>query len=273
MPRANKDSNAPTRSGWGTGEPQYSQSLDRGLAILKCFTSDQQAIGIAALADQLHGSRSTTHRYACTLVELGYLEQDSSRKYRLGGPAADVGLAVIGAMPIHQHAQPVLKQLRLATNYTVCLGILDDEEVLYLDVLRGSRSEQHAVDLDLGVGTRAPLHCTAIGKALLAALPGLEQSALVDQLSLSQPGPNTIASKKALRRALGDIREEGLAVDDEESTLGAQAIAAAVMATDSDAIGAISLIAPRSSTTIDQLRSTHGAALVDTASRLAMLLG
>lgn len=65
-------------------EPRYSQSLGRSLAILGCFTPQRSVLGIAEIADDLGMSRSTTHRYVITLVALGYLEQNVSRKYRLG---------------------------------------------------------------------------------------------------------------------------------------------------------------------------------------------
>src|SRR5664280_1831274 len=63
-------------------EPRYSQSLERGLAILSCFTPKRPVLGIADIADELGMSRSTTHRYVITLLALGYLEQGASRKYR-----------------------------------------------------------------------------------------------------------------------------------------------------------------------------------------------
>jgi DNA-binding IclR family transcriptional regulator len=253
-------------------EPRYSESVKRGLAILASFTADRPRVGIAELADRLATSRSTAHRYATTLVEIGYLEQDSSRKYHLSASAADVGFAVLNTMPLRHLAHPLLEKLRLDTNYTVTLGILDSDRVLCLDTLRGSRAGQHAVDLNLTVGSNLPAHCTAIGKALFAALPGLEQSALLDQLSLSKPGPNTIASKKALREALADIRDEDLAVDDEESAPDAQAIAAAIHTADDRIVGAIGLLGSRSATNVDELRAAHGQALLDTAQQISALL-
>jgi Bacterial transcriptional regulator len=120
---------------------------------------------------------------------------------------------------------------------------------------------QHAVDLDVNVGSQGELHCTAIGKALLAHLPEGEQKTLIAQITLARHAPNTITSKKVLREALAYIREQGLAADEEESAPGAQAIAVPVLATDGDAIGAISLLAPHSSSTVNQLRSAHGKSL------------
>jgi IclR family pca regulon transcriptional regulator len=254
-------------------ERSYSKSLQRGVEILKCFTTERRVIGIAELAELLHGSRSTTHRYATTLVELGYLEQDASRKYRLATRATDIGLAAIGALPIHQHARPVLEDLRLQTNYTVSLGILDEDRALCLYVLHGSRPGQHAVDLDLGVGSRGELHCTAIGKTLLAHIPDSQQDALIARMTLSKQGPNSITSKKALREALAGVREAGLAVDDQESAAGAVGVAVPLLAGDGEVVGGIGLLAPRSAGSVEEMRSAHLAALLDAAARLGVLLG
>jgi IclR family pca regulon transcriptional regulator len=169
-------------------------------------------------------------------------------------------------------ARPLLEDLRLQSNCTVSLGILDEDRALYLALLRGSCAGQYAVDLNVGIGSRLPLYCTAIGKALLAHLPDAQQMTLLSQLSLSKHGPNTIASKKTLREALGDIREDGFAVDDQESGPDAQGIAVPVITADGEVPGAIALLAPRSATTVAQLRSVHAAHLLQTAKLLAALL-
>jgi IclR helix-turn-helix domain len=79
-------------------DPRLSRSLEYGVAILECYSSDRQELGIAELADIVGISRSTTHRYAITLVELGFLEQDSKRKYRLARHAADAGSVAVGEL-------------------------------------------------------------------------------------------------------------------------------------------------------------------------------
>jgi IclR family pca regulon transcriptional regulator len=78
-------------------EPRYSQSLERGLAILSCFTPKRPVLGIADIADELGMSRSTTHRYVITLLALGYLEQGASRKYRLGLRVTDLGMSALNS--------------------------------------------------------------------------------------------------------------------------------------------------------------------------------
>ena len=87
-------------------------------------------------------SRSTTHRYVITLVALGYLEQGASRKYRLGLRVTDLGMSALDSTGLREHAHPELEELRRRTSYTAGLGVLDGEEVLYIDRARGFRREQ-----------------------------------------------------------------------------------------------------------------------------------
>lgn len=115
-------------------EPRYSQSLERGLAILGCFTPERPILGIA---DELGMSRSTTHRYVITLVALGYMEQAASRKYRLGLRVTDLGMSALNSTGPREHAHPYLEELRQRTSYTVNLAVLDGDG----DPVRGSRSE------------------------------------------------------------------------------------------------------------------------------------
>src|ERR1700744_1689935 len=152
-------------------EPRYSQSLERGLAILGCFTPERPVLGIADIADELGRSRSTTHRYVITLVALGYLEQGASRKYRLGLRVTDLGMSALNSTGLREHAQPYLEELRQRTSYTVSLAVLDGPEVLYVDRARSFRRGQGQGGLDVRTGSRLPAYCSAMGKLLLANLP------------------------------------------------------------------------------------------------------
>jgi IclR family transcriptional regulator, pca regulon regulatory protein len=254
-------------------EPRFSQSLERGLAILSCFSPEHPVRGIADLADELGMSRSTTHRYVVTLMELGYLEQGARRKYRLGLRVTDLGMSALSSMSLRDHAHPYLEELRRETNFTVNLAILDGSEVLYVDRLRGSRQDQHTVDFGLHVGSRLPAYCTAIGKILLANLPDSEQKAVVGQLQLAKYGPNAISSRKALKAELESLRDESVAVDDEEFAADVQAIAAPVRASGGDVVAAVNLVAARSMITVNDLVVSLSPHLLLNASRISARLG
>jgi IclR family transcriptional regulator, pca regulon regulatory protein len=254
-------------------EPRYSQSLERGLAILTCFTPQRPVMGIAGIADALGMSRSTTHRYVITLVALGYLEQGASRKYRLGPRVTDLGMSALSSMSLREYARPYLEELRRETKFTVHLAILDGSEILYVDCVRGSRPGQYKIDRDLHVGSRLPASCTALGKLLLAYLPDAEQEALIASLKLAKGGPNAIASKKALKAELGQISEEGLAVDDEELAAEVQAIAAPVRSSGGEVIAAVDLVGSRSTIAVDELAVSLSPHLIATAARISARLG
>src|ERR1700730_16258132 len=117
-------------------EPRYSQSLERGLAILSTFTAKRPILGIADIADELGMSRSTTHRYVITLVALGYLEQGASRKYRLGLRVTDLGMSAINATGLREHAHPYLEELRQRSSYSASLAVLDGTDIVVVDRVR-----------------------------------------------------------------------------------------------------------------------------------------
>src|SRR5271168_4169268 len=176
MPRTKAAATKPTdqEPAWSIPslrEPRYSQSLERGLAILGCFTPKRPVLGIADIADELGMSRSTTHRYVITLVALGYLEQGASRKYRLGLRVTDLGMSALNSTGLREHAHPYLEELRQRTSYTTSLGVLDGVEVLYVDRVRSFRRGQGNIDLNLHAGSRLPAYATSMGKLLIAYLP------------------------------------------------------------------------------------------------------
>jgi IclR family pca regulon transcriptional regulator len=254
-------------------EARFSQSLERGLAVLSCFTAERPMRGIADLAEELGMSRSTTHRYVITLVALGYLEQGPSRKYRLGLRVTDLGMSALSSMSLREHAHPYIQELRRETNFTVNLAILDGEEILYLDRVRGSRQGQHKIDLDLHVGSRLPAHCTAMGKLLLAHLPNDEQQAVIATLETGGRGPNAIETKKRLRETLPGILEVGFAINDEESAEQVQAIAAAVRSDRGEVVAAVGLVASRSTITVEELAEVLSPNLLATTARISARLG
>lgn len=251
---------------------RFSSSLQAGLAILNCFSAQKPVLGIAKLADELNMSRSTTHRYASTLVALGYLEQDHARRYRLAPRVADMGMSVLDSMALRGKAREPLRELREQTGRTASLAVLDGTQIRYVDRRRGWRRGQHAVDLDLGAGARLPAQCTAMGKVLLANLPDREREQLIGELELTKRGPKSVTSKKALRTELQQVREEGLALGDEELAPGVRTIAAPVYGPDGDVIAAVGVPAPADHYTLEDLRKSLGPAVLATAKRITAAL-
>jgi IclR family transcriptional regulator, pca regulon regulatory protein len=257
MPKAGKD-------------PGFSQSLERGLAILAAFTPDRPALGISELARTLGLTRSTTHRYAATLATLGYLQQDdSTRKYRLGPRVLDLGFAVLGSLELREIAAPHLRQLTDTTGYTANLAIRDDTDVILIDRVRGRPGPYHHLEFTLHVGSRIPAYCSATGKALLAFLPPPDLDRLLNRIDFVQRGPRTLTSKRTLLTELDQVRRTGIAVNDEELESALRSIAAPVRSRTGQVVAAVNLAIPWSPAPISELLTHLGPAVQQTANKIA----
>jgi IclR family transcriptional regulator, pca regulon regulatory protein len=248
----------------------FSQSLERGLAILSAFTPDRPALGISELARKLGLTRSTTHRYVATLATLGYLYQDdATRKYRLGPRVIDLGFSVLGSMELREIAAPHLRRLTDITGHTSNLAIRDDTDVILIDRVRGRPGRYHHLESSLHAGSRLPSYCSATGKALLAFLPRPDLDRLLDRIDLVQRGPRTLTDKAALLAELEQVRRTGVAVNDEELDSGLRSIAAPVRARSGEVVAAVNVSIPWSPVAMRDLAVQLGPALQATARQIA----
>lgn len=254
-------------------EPRYSQSLERGLAILECFTPETPVLGIADIATRLGMSRSTTHRYVTTLLALGYLRQGARRKYRLGLRVTALGMSALNETSLREHADADLAELAHRAGYATSIAVLDDDEVLYVDRVQGFRRRQQVPGPAVKAGTRLPVYCTALGKVLLAHLPDHERREILSRFDLKRQGPNTIVSKNTLRDELAQILEEGLAVEDQELAEGRVAIAAPVFDDAGEITAAIDLTAGAEGIAVEELADALGPHIISTADRISSRLG
>jgi len=258
----------PTRDGG------FSQSLERGLAVLSAFTSTRPLVGVSELAREVGLSRSSAHRYISTLAALGYLEQDrSTRKYRLGPRVLDLGFSAINSMELRQIALPDLQALSDTTGHTVNMAVLDGIDIVYVERCRSTSIGQREIDLNLHVGSRLPAYCTSMGKVLLAGLAAEELDKRLAQIELSRRGPNTIVATRALVDELAHVREQGLAVNNEELAYGLRSIAVPVRDQEGAVVAAINLAVHRSLVSMENLVVRLGPALRATAREISARIG
>jgi IclR family pca regulon transcriptional regulator len=262
------------RDAWsslGSDPGRYSQSLERGLAILGSFTPRRPVLGVGDIARELEMSRSTTHRYMSTLLVLGYLEQDPSRKYRLGLRVTELGMSTSSSTGLREHSHAYLEELARQVSLTVSLGVLDGSDVLYVDRVQSLRREQNVGELDRR--TRLPAHCTAMGKLLLAHLPAAPRRELVKSMQLGSGTPNAITSRAELESELDAIANADLAVNDEELAAGLYAIAAPVRDSNGEVCASVSLAAASLTISLDGLLDGLGPHLISTVDRISARLG
>jgi IclR family transcriptional regulator, pca regulon regulatory protein len=252
-------------------DPGYSQSLERGLAILECFTPDRPLQGIADIADELGMSRSTTHRYVSTLVKLGYVKQGQRRKYRLSLGVTRWGMQALNGTGLRDHAREDMAGLSTRVSCDVGLAALDGTDIVYIERVRRLRRGQP--DAGPQAGSRLPAYCTAMGKVLLAHLSEPELDDALADMTLESQGPNTISSISALRAELEQVSEEGLALEDQERAEELIGIAAPVRNEVGDVIAALDLSVRAPGVSIEEFADALYPHLVSTADRISSRLG
>jgi len=215
-------------------------SVANAIRLTKAFSESEYEMGISALAARLGLAKSTVHRLATTLVEYGMLEQNrESGRYRLGLALFELGTLVRRKMDVMSEAQGQIHALADLSGETVQLAILDHFSVLYIRI----RESRQAVRMSSGLGSRAPAHCTGVGKALLAWQPPEVVKAVIDG-GLKRFTENTIVEPQALLEELDSIRQKGYAIDDEEIEAGLRCVAAPIRNHTGRVMAAISVAAP-----------------------------
>ncbi len=185
--------------------------------------------------------KSTAHRLLNELVDIGAIRFDSVTKTYSGGLLlARLGGNVTANYDVRQTVRPFLERLHEQTGHTATLGIRSGNSGAYIDKIE---SEDFGIRLHSEIGKTFPLHCTGIGKALLAQLSSHELAACLPD-RLKSFTRQTITNKKDLRADLARIRERGYAVDDGEITRGLMCIAAPVFAATGEVTGALSCTFP-----------------------------
>jgi IclR family acetate operon transcriptional repressor len=238
MRSTQRDSKPRSGSPGAANEQENTSVLGRAFCLLDAFVPDGREMGLSELAQRTKLAKATVHRLANQLIELGVLER-SGQRYRPGLHLFELGAMATRQRRLRDVALPFMEDLYEATHETVHLGVVDRTEVVYLEKIVGPRGSPVATH----VGTRKPLYCTGIGKAILAFGDPLLLEAVCSQ-SMERRTPYTLATRSSLAEELEQIRKEGVAYDREEYNLGTACVAAPIADRDGQVIAAISLTGP-----------------------------
>lgn len=189
-------------------------ALVRGLKILETFGRRGYSLSLAELAQELALPKSTVYRLLATLAGLGYVIQPvKGGPYSLAPAVLGLGYAVLDGLAVREAALPYLEALFQEVDGNVNLCVLGHAEVIYVARLR----QRDVLSLNLGVGSRLPVHNSSPGRVLAAFLPESERRALVRRLKAQAPVRAWLKERGAdLGRLLEEVRERGWAVNDGE---------------------------------------------------------
>lgn len=241
------------------------RALARGLAILTSFTLTHPEQSLTAISTRLGLAKGTAVRLLTVLEEHGFVERAASERYRLGVRLFELGSIYEQTFSIEQAAHPALETLARECQQTANLGILNEGQVVHIAVVPPQRPIHFAGLL----GARELIHCTGLGKALIADLPPEEIAAIVAEHGLPSRTAKTITTVEMLHDRLAVVRERGYATDDEESFLGLSCVAAPIRDATGTTVAAISV----SGTTTEFAATDYAPAVLAAASAVSHRLG
>jgi IclR family transcriptional regulator, pca regulon regulatory protein len=230
------------------GDPDFMTSLARGLHVIRAFSGVDRRLTIADVSRATGLTRAVVRRCLYTLRELGYAATDG-RTYSLQPRILNLGYAYLSTAPIPIAAQPVLEQLSDQLGEATSVAVLDGGAVVY--VARAATRRIMAVTL--GVGSRLPAYCTALGRALLSAIPPEQATRELSKFELVAHTRFTVTSRPQIEEILAEARTAGFAVNDQELEIGLRAIAVPVRNVVGTAVAAMNVSAQASRVTRREL--------------------
>jgi IclR family transcriptional regulator, pca regulon regulatory protein len=208
-----------------SGDPNFMTSLARGLAVIRAFSQQKRRLSIAEVSHRTGIPRASVRRCLYTLSRMGYAISENGGGFSLRPKILTLGHAYLSSAPIATTAKPLLEQVSAIVHESCSLSLLEDNEVLY--VARSATTDR-IMSIDLGIGSRLPAYCSAMGRVLLAGLPPSELEDYLAQVTLTPLTNRTITNPEQLKTVLDDVRRAGHAVVDQELEIGLRSIAVPV---------------------------------------------
>jgi IclR family KDG regulon transcriptional repressor len=234
----------------------------KAFALLETLAASRAPRGVSELARSLRVAKSNVHRHLATLVALGYVKRSDKGTYEPTLKCWTVGVEVLNRLDLRRVARPHLEWLATRTDETVHLTILDYGEIVYIDKIEST----HPVREFTRIGARAPAHCTATGKVLLAFRNELPT------MPLQHFTRHTIRDLRRLKTELGAIRRQGYAVNLGEYGAHVNGIAAPIADHTGSAVAAAVISGPAERVRPDLLKLL-APLVVSTARAISLALG
>jgi DNA-binding IclR family transcriptional regulator len=243
-------------------------SVNRTLDILEILAKEGSTLSLKEITERSGLPRPTAHRLLQTLMARSYVEQDSTRSYSVGRGALALAGSLLSRLEPARAARPPLERLRQLTPETIHFAVLAGTDAVYVEKIDGRRAYRMASE----IGQHLPLHCTAIGKAILAFLPPDRRAALLRGPELERRTPNTITKLEALELELAEVRARGFAIDDEDNEHEIRGVGAPVVDARGEAFAGVSVSAHSSQLTHEHALMT-APSVVQTAKEISLALG
>ncbi len=241
QPRRANGSAASHNGDAAEADPQV-PALERGLAVLELLANSPEGLTLAEINEPLKISPASVFRIATALENLGYVHRDEkSRRFTLTRKMLQLGQPHASGRSLAECSLDAMRQVLAATGETTQLCCLAEDSCVIIEQLASNHPFKYIVDL----GSRAPIHCAAPGKAMLAFLPEAEVATVLPKLKLEKHTEHSITTRKDMIAELEKIRRQGYAVDFGEHFEGIHCVAAPMLDRHGHAIAAITIAGPK----------------------------
>jgi DNA-binding IclR family transcriptional regulator len=230
-------------------------ALVRGLAILERIAKSRRGLTFAQLTRHFDFPKSSVHTLLLTFEREGYLQRDAATgRYMAGTKLVHIAGMTMDSIALRERATPFLRMLATVTGMTVHMAIFDRDEVTLVAKVDCPGRPRIAT----WVGKRMDMHCTSLGKCLIAHLPEADVDRLIADHGLLRHNENTIVSPARLKIELERTRTLGYAVDDEEEEIGGRCIGAPIWNRDRHVVAAVSVSGNTSRITAETIEPIAG---------------
>ena len=216
------------------------QVIDRSASLLDAIGQYEDPISLKILSADTGLHPSTAFRILGALIETGFVEKDAAGHYMLGKKLVMLAGKVKRGVGLREQARDIMESLRDAIGETVNLTIREGDEVIYIERVTSNRMMR----VEQVVGSRAPLHVTAVGKLMLAELGDRFIHAYAERTGLKSYTPHTINTEKDLVDTVYQLKSQGFAYDNEEAEDGVGCIGVLIYGSNKDVVAGLSISAP-----------------------------
>jgi IclR family pca regulon transcriptional regulator len=249
--------------------PYYIEALARGLEVLSLFSRERPSLAMSEVVELTGLNKATAYRVLSTLEAVGYLNRNAqTKRYSPSLKVLTLGFTAINNLDVRQVARPYLEQLSQELNLTTSLGILDGLWVVYADRIRN----RAIVGILLGLGDRIPVHCSSMGKVMLAYLPEPELEIHLGEADLIPCTPRSIASMEVFKAELLEVKQQGFAFNDGELYSGLRAIAAPIFNSKRQVVAAVNVSGSQDEVSQERLHQVLPAKIMKTAISISQAL-
>lgn len=241
------------------------QVIERMMGLLAALARHAAPVNLKHLSGETKLHPSTAHRILSVMVDNRLVDRIEPGTYRLGIRLLELGSLVKSRISVRQEALPHMQALHQALGETVNLSVRHDDEVVYIERTTGSSSMMRVVQI---IGTRAPLHITAVGKIFLAEDGADRCLEYARRTGLPRFTENTLTDSEQLAREIDRIRRQGYSFDNEEAEKGVSCIGAGIYNDENRLVAGLSVSAPS-----DRLDRAWAAQVQRTAQNISRAIG